>query len=214
MKKILALAIAAVMLLPLSACGDTKSPEWTETYAITGTEHTQLWDLEKDTFIELLNQSVSEEMTLSSLKPVTDDSHSVQLSANGRTWKILLDVFPPSELKLSWFAAEEGAEDWIWNVAKVELSLYADGENDAKQNGEYVRALIQIFTPGAEKIVEDAIGLYGDPEPEAVISEGAFRVSIGNVAYTYLPNENRFIVQPHMEPWPEKPSSPTVIKPD
>lgn len=199
----------------LSACGQSVDKEsWTTAYDVVGTEHTQLWDLKADDFLAQINSASPEDMQLSYLKEYDPSSMNCMLTQNGETWKINLSVFPSSEADTLTYKDEANASDWINNIGKVELSLYSDSEETSKENGTYVREIISIFTPGAEEIVENAIGLYGEPEKEAVISEGVYRVSIDSVAYTYIPNQNKFTAQPHIELWPEENTTPSVIKPD
>ena len=212
MKKWLICLFVATALL--AGCSNSsKDNNWTVTYDVVGTENNQLWDLKSEDFLTLINEQVSDEMQLDYLKEYDPDSMSCMLSKNGETWKILLDVFPAGEVDSLTFKKYDEVSDWVNNIGKVELSLFADDEESAKENGIYVRTLISIFTPGAESLVEDAIGLYGEPEKDAVISEGVRRVSLDSVAYTYFVDKGRFLVQPHLEPWPEADSSPSVIRP-
>lgn len=199
----------------LSACGQSVDKEsWTISYNVVGTEQTQLWDLKADDFLEQINSAIPEDMQLSYLKEYDPNSKNCMLTQNGDTWKLNLSVFSSSEADSLTYKGEENVSDWVNNIEKVKLSLYSDNEETAKENGTYVREIITIFTPGAEEIVEDAIGLYGEPEKDAVISEGVYRVSIDSVAYTYIPNQNTFTAQPHIESWPDESTAPSVIKPD
>lgn len=199
----------------LSACGQSVDKEsWTISYNVVGTEQTQLWDLKADDFLEQINSAIPEDMQLSYLKEYDPNSKNCMLTQNGDTWKLNLSVFSSSEANSLTYKGEENVSDWVNNIEKVKLSLYSDNEETAKENGTYVREIITIFTPGAEEIVEDAIGLYGEPEKDAVISEGVYRVSIDSVAYTYIPNQNTFTAQPHIESWPDESMAPSVIRPN
>ena len=214
MKKTIAAALLATICL-LSSCGNSSNQEnWTVEYDVVGTEQTQLWSLKADDFLSSFNSALPENMQLSYLKEFDPDSKNCMLTKNGETWKINLNVFPKGDTDSLFYKDQENVHEWVNNVSKVELSLYSDNEETAKENGIYVRELIKMFTPGAEKIVEDAIGLYGEPEKEAAIDENTFRVSIGSVAYTYMPTENSFVVQPHVESWSEEEAMPSVIMPD
>ena len=204
----------AVVAALLAGCSTSSDSTWTVEYDVVGTEHNQLWNLKADDFLTLINHQVSDEMKLDYLKEYDPESMQCMLTKNGSTWKIILHVFPAADVDSLTYKGLDESSDWGNNIGKVELSLFADNEESAKENGMYVRALISIFTPGAETLVEDAIGLYGEPEKDAVISEGVHRVSLDSVAYTYMVNQNRFLVQPHIEPWPEPESSPSVIRPD
>ena len=212
MKKLLLGAALFVSLL-LSACGAHQNT-WSIVYEVVGTESTQLWDLKAEDFLTMLNAAVPEDLQLYPLHEYDPNSLSYPLTRNGETWKINLSIFPADKVDSLAYKNEKNVNEWVNNISEVELSLYANNEADAKNNGVYVRELITIFTPGAEELVEDAIGLYGEPEEEAIITEGVYRVSVDSVAYTYMPNQNSFIVQPHLEPWPETESSPSVIRPD
>lgn len=212
-KKMASVLLAAVCLL--ASCGNPSTQDtWEVKYEVIGTEHTQLWSLKADEFLATLNNALSENMRLSYLKEYDPNSKNCMLTQNGETWKINLSVFPEGDVDSLTYKNQENVHEWVNNVGKVELSLYSDNEETAKENGTYVRELIKMFTPGAEKIVEDAIGLYGEPEKEAVIDENTFRVSIDSVAYTYMASQNTFIVQPHIDDWPEDQVEPSIIRPE
>ena len=108
--------------------------------------------------------------------------------------------------------------DWIGFVHQVTLSLFASDNEDAEQNGKYIRALISTFTPGAEEDVEDVLGLYGDPHKDAIIADGVNKATFGTVSYLYQTGNGKFIVQPHDKELHDKLSLetevPSVIRPN
>lgn len=215
MKKISAFGLVVMILLSVTACGAVEEePEWSESYAITGTENTQMWDLKADGFLSSINSIITDDsMKLEYLKEWNPTSSNCMLTKNGESWKILLDVFSESEANTSWMRKNTGAEEWVGNIESVELSLFAQDELEAEENGLYVRYLISIFTPGAEKLVEDSIGLYGEPTPDAVVIEGVNRVTVGNVAYSYT-SDGHFIVEPFVTDWEAESATPAAIRPE
>jgi len=202
-----------VFVLMVGCSQKEEAPSWSETYTITGTKNTQMWDLDAGSFLGIMNDLIAEEsMKLDYLKEYDPTSSNCMLTKNGETWKLLLDVFSESEAGASWFKNVQGSDEWTGNIQSVELSLFSKDTKTAEENGYYVRYLISVFTPGAETIVEDSIGLYGDPDPDAVVDVGVNQIAVGNVLYSYT-SDNRFIVRPFIEDWPEEESAPAAIRP-
>lgn len=217
MKNFCSVLCAVALLLSISGCSKTSNTSvWTESYEITGTEDTQMWVLKYDDFMVAFNNLIADDnIKLDYLKECDDTSSSCMLTENGESWKILLKIFSQGDSDRAKFKKNPDVKSWVGNIESVELSLYSDNEETAKENGIYVRNLISFFTPGAEKDVEDNIGLYGNPDPKAVINENISRVACGNVVYTYVYGQDyRFIVEPHIEDWPEEESAPNVVRPD
>ena len=214
MKKPIALLVALCISLLLGGCSEKEQdPEWSETYQITGTEHTQMWVLNADGFLSSINALITEDsMKLDYLKEYDPTSSNCMLTKNGTTWKILLDIFSESEASASWFKNTPASTEWVGNIESVELSLSAKDTKASEENGYYVRYLISIFTPGAETEVEEKIGLYGDPDQSAVIDVGVNQIAIGDVLYSYT-SDGRFIVEPRIEDWPTEESAPAAIRP-
>jgi len=213
-KKPIALLVALCISLLLGGCSEKEQdPEWSETYQITGTEHTQMWVLNADGFLSSINALITEDsMKLDYLKEYDPTSSNCMLTKNGTTWKILLDIFSESEASASWFKNTPASTEWVGNIESVELSLSAKDTKASEENGYYVRYLISIFTPGAETEVEEKIGLYGDPDQSAVIDVGVNQIAIGDVLYSYT-SDGRFIVEPRIEDWPTEESAPAAIRP-
>ena len=214
MKKPIALLVALCISFLLGGCSEKEQdPEWSETYQITGTEHTQMWVLNADSFLSSINALITEDgMKLDYLKEYDPTSSNCMLTKNGTSWKILLDIFSESEASASWFKNTPASTEWVGNIESVELSLSAKDTKASEENGYYVRYLISIFTPGAENEVEEKIGLYGDPDQSAVIDVGVNQIEIGNVLYSYT-SDGRFIVEPRIEDWPTEESAPAAIRP-
>lgn len=216
MQRSLLPCLSMVLILSLAACGSSSdSQSWSVAYDVVGTERAQLWDVKADDLLTALNEAVPENMQLRYLNEYDPSSMSCPLTTDGETWKILLDVFAADQVDSFPYKNEEDASEWINNVGNIELDLYSTSDEDAEENGIYVREIISILTPGAEQLVEDALGLYGEPEKSAVISDGVRRVSADSVTYTYFVNQKRFIAEPHVAPWPvEEEEIPTVIRPE
>lgn len=214
MKKPIALLVALCISLLLGGCSEKEQPpEWSETYQITGTEHTQMWVLNADSFLSSINALITEDsMKLDYLKEYDPTSSNCMLTKNGTSWKILLDIFSESEASASWFKNTPASTEWVGNIESAELSLSAKDTKASEENGYYVRYLISIFTPGAETEVEEKIGLYGDPDQSAVIDVGVNQIAIGDVLYSYT-SDGRFIVEPRIENWPTEESAPAAIRP-
>lgn len=217
MKRIVAiLCLCAMLLLPGCAqmAAEAEEPEITMTYEVVGTENTQMWVLKPEEFLETLNAGLEDRLQLDFLEEYDDSSLSCRFTGDGESWKISADIFPADEVGKFYYNDYEDVESWAYDIQELELSTYADTEQQAKDNGIYIRALIHMFTPGVEELVEDVLGLYGDPDPAAVIGEGVTRATIGNVAYTYIPNQKRFYVEPHDETVGIIEEQPTVIRPE
>lgn len=214
MKKTLALIVTLCMAVLAVGCSEKEqAPEWSEAYQITGTEHTQMWALDADSFLSSINTLITDEgMRLDYLKEYDPTSSNCMLSKNGATWKILLDIFSESEASASWFKNTPAETEWVGNIESVELSLTAKDTKASEENGYYVRYLISIFTTGAEAEVEEKIGLYGEPDQSAVIDVGVNQIAIGNVQYSYT-SDGRFIVEPRIENWPAEEPAPAAIRP-
>lgn len=216
MKRLVALFIALNLSCLLVACADNKAPEWSEAYSIVGLEDNQMWDLKADSFLPLINETIENDaMVLSYLHELDDfESSNCMLTKDGESWKILLSIFSVGDSEKRKYQKVEDAKSWVGNIEEVELSLYSDGEDTAKENRVYVRNLIRVFTPGAEELVEEAIGLYGKPYKDAVLMDGVNRVTVGGVVYTYMESQHRFIVQPHLDSWPTEENAPNIIRPN
>lgn len=214
MKKIYTLFIVISLLIATTGCSPKEEAlVWDETYAITGTENTQLWELKVDDFLSSINSLIeNSDMKLSYLKDYDSASSNCMLTKNGETWKILLDIFSENEASASWFKKNADAVGWIGYIEDIELSLYADDTKTAEENGYYLRYLISIFTPGAEEYVENALGIYGEPNQDAVVLDGVNQICIGNVRYSYVSGKS-FMVEPWAADWPEEESAPNVIRP-
>lgn len=215
MKRVFSAFCIFALLLSLAGCTKAESDSgWEENYEITGTEHTQMWELKYDDFLSAYNDLIPDEnMKLDYLKDYDPASSNCMLTKNGESWKILLKVFTETEADASWFKNEPDAAAWVGNIESAELSLFSADTKAAEENGLYVRYLITLFTPGSEKYVEDAIGLYGDPAPEAVVDVGVNQVLIGNVLYSYT-SDGRFLVEPRVDDWPAEEDAPAAIRPD
>lgn len=215
MKRLFTLIVVLNLMFLTTACANN-TPKWSETYPIVGVENYQMWDLKADSFLPLINEMAeSDTMTLDYLHDLDGfESSNCMLTKNGNSWKILLSVFTVSDAEKRAYREIDDAQNWIGNIEEVELSLYSDGETAAKENGIYIRNLIRLFTPGAEELVEDALGLYGEPHKDAVLIDGVTRVSVGSVVYTYVEGNQRFIVQPHLDSWPTEETPPNVIRPN
>lgn len=215
-RKFAVLCLCLLLILPGCANmeAEAEEPEFTVTYEVVGTEDTQMWALKPEEFLETINANLEDRLRLELLGEYDESSLSCRYTDNGETWKISADIFPADEVGKFYYNDYEGVEAWAYNIKELELSTFADSEQDAKDNGIYIRALIHMFTPGVEEIVEDVLGLYGDPDPAAVIGEGVTRATIGNVAYTYIPGQNRFYVEPHDETVGIIEEQPTVIRPE
>lgn len=225
MKRFIALTLALCFLL--AACsspptgaeqtGDksavsVQAPPFDVTYEITGTEYTQLFKVTPSEFLDTFNELVGEELALDYLHPYTDDDRSCSLTNNGETWVIWLDVLPSDE---PGFSAEE-IKKFTGLTKDITLSTSAHNDEDAEANGIYLRALITMFTPGGETFVEDSLGIYGEPDERAVISDGFTMLKMENVLYTYDEEDHKFTIRPAAEDgwYEEEPEQTTIIRPD
>lgn len=203
--------LAAAALCLLTACTSSQS-SFTTPFSVVGTQFNQYFAIDSDSFQKQLNETLSD-----SAPPLeyldSDSERSVYLSKNGETWKILLQVFTADDVSDAVEPSGDPAE-WVGYVHEVKLSLYAASEQEAQENGAYIRALLTLFTPGAEEEIEDVLGIYGDPKREAILSDSMTRATYGTVSYTYA-KDDYFLVTPYDESLlkESKESSPAVIRP-
>ena len=180
----------AFLCLLLVGCSQNVS-NYASSYSIVETEHKQYFELHQQEFLTELNATIKDlAPELSVIE--SGSSRNVYLSQNGETWKILLHIFTEDDLTYA------DQKEWIGYIHELELSLYSKDENTAKENGQYIRAIIHLFTPGAEEEVEDVLGIYGQPHKDAQITENVTRVTYGNVCYTYTSGDS-FVVTPYDE---------------
>lgn len=191
MKRAVFPLISLLLLLFLSACGN-KTASFDVNYQIVGTKHNQYFCLSADTLLADLNTNLDIYDLSLVTTPKEDNDLSVWYSDDGTGWKVIARLMGAFNAGLS---AE--TKSWSGYIGKVELDLYADSPDDAKRNGQYIRAIIATFTPGAEEIVEDALGIYGPPSRKTIIGDGVSRVIMENVVYTYLDDNHRFEVTPY-----------------
>ena len=183
-------AFFAVLFLLLVGCSQDSS-DFSVSYPVVGTKHNQYFALRPQEFLDEFNTTI--EGLAPSLQIIDSKSNrKVYLSQNGDTWKISLDVFTEDDIY------NDEQKDWVDYIHELELSLYSDNEATAKENGQYIRAIIHLFTPGVEEEVEDVLGIYGDPHEDALITENVTRATYGNVCYTYKGGDS-FIVTPYDE---------------
>ena len=195
-----------LLLLFLSSCG---AASFTETYEITGTENTQLFCLTTDDLLGELNKLLSDEAQLT--KENNDWGCYFYDGDNG--WSFSIHTFTDHMADNFVFKRYEESANWVGYIEKIELSLFAETDEDARKNGEDIRALITIFTPGIEEDVENVLGIYGKPNDKSMIVDGVYRYTAGNVVYTYQENE-RFFVEPHVENWPKTEEQAGAIRPE
>lgn len=203
--------MAAVLLLCSSCTGPTA--DFDISYEVVDDTYNQYFVLDPDQLLIDLNASLSEYNLSLSVSPKSDEDLSTWYTENSDGWKIIAHTMGTFSAKIS-----SETKSWSRYIQKVELSLYSEDDETAKRNGQYIRALISTFTPGAEETVENALGIYGTPSSRATISDGIYRATMGNVCYEYQPNRDKFFVRPldqklHQEVTIPK-SSQNVIRPD
>lgn len=208
-----AFSMLAVPVILLTSCGQSASVDFTNPYTVVGTKYNQYFELRAEELLAALNETVGDDAPQ---LEIMDSGHerTTYFTLNGETWKLLLHVFSDDDISTLSVASGDQTQ-WIGYIKEIELSLYSDSEETALQNGTYLRALISIFAPGAEEKVEDALGIYDDPEKSAAITDGVTRAICGTVAFSYVDGDS-FLVTPYDEALHEKLSEtpPSVIAPD
>ena len=208
MKKMILIMLVCINAILLPSC--SSNPNFTVTYPVTGTEYTPMWPITGDEFSAALDDRIIEngyEIDLSLLKETSDGLYL--LSSDGDAWDISISLFTDIESQTI-----PGSSDYIGYIKDLEVSTYASTDDDAIYNGQLIRSVISVFTPGAEEAVEENIGLYGDPDKDAIIADGVYRVTIESVVYTYIPGSNSFMVEPYLKDQPSEEEIPNVIKPN
>ena len=197
------LGILVFSSLFCTSCATSQNPTFDVTYEITGTKYTQLFEVTPSEFLDTFNELVGEELALDYLHPYTDDDRSCSLTNNGETWAILLDVY-----------SERNEFNGL--IKEITLSTSASSDEDAEANGIYLRTLITMFTPGGETFVEDSLGIYGEPNKNAIVTDGVTKIVMENVAYVYQKEENKFRTFPAAEDgwYEEEPEQTDLIRPD
>jgi len=191
---------AAYVGIPLCACVilfwvchpyHAETNQYPSVYPVVGSESKQVWTLKEDSFVDLVNGSLSD--TAPSLTYLHEPKwYNAQrmLSLNGETWLITFDVVPNTAVDSSlWRKHIPDIAEYLGNVTGVKLSLYQDETRDWSVNQQYVKALVAIFNPGAEDYVIDKLHLGGNVK-------NASKVKVGNVLYTYASTGPALIIEP------------------
>lgn len=184
-----ALLVVLWLFLPHKTHASAKS----ETYAITGTEHTLMWELKDEEFLALFNERIKDDYPeLTYLRAPDSRAKSRMLTDNGETWIILLSVFSQEDAEASWFKKEDGSAEWPGNIEKVKLHLDTRSPEEINKNECYSRCLIGIFTPGSEDRVVNYLRL------STALSDSETRsIKVGNVTYTCKCGSTReLIIEP------------------
>lgn len=198
------LTFIALMCLLLSACGNSAEPTVYETtYDVqattTGSANIaprQFFDVTAEQLTSDL-QSAVEEYGLSLRLDWSNSGSSAYLYTDTATgYNILVDVVTDADIKYSKANSCGEPTAFLGCVESIEVDMFTATDVDAVVNGQLIRGLIATLTPDSEEFVEDTIGLYGEPHEDAIIADNVFRVSVENVAYTYIP-EDSFTATPY-----------------
>ena len=166
-----------VLFLLLTLLGCSKSQETfvvTNRYETACNEYSTWFELDVNDFIDILNL-VLEDLDYSPLELLDISSEeSYQLSENGETWKILISTRENQ-------------------VREIQLSTFVDTVNDAKKNGMYVEALIELFAPGMKDILCKDLNIYGESKEELPDRRWIY---VGNTNFIYDVSNNEFLVFP------------------
>ena len=198
------------LCLLLCACAPTaQQVDYSVTYDMSGTKYTQVFMVTTEELLEDLNSNL-ENYGLELTEMIIGSNRTGYSENGGDTWKILPDCVEEFEVKTS-----SSLKDFLGCVEEIELSLFASDDADAERNGEYIRALIKTFTPGAEDLVEETLGIYGEPMSKAVVTEGVQQYTFSGVQYSYIQgtssNSGKFIICPDIII--SEDSQQSVIKP-
>lgn len=176
-------------------------------------EYNEYFVLQVDDFKDAFNDSI-EKKGYEGLEILSSSDTSASLTDNGETWCIYIKRRSPDDHKYDL----EG-QDGTGCIESLELSLFSEGEEDAKINGDYLYSLINLFSPGLQEEICDQLYIF-EQAPE-----GYPRVRTllcGNVKYIYSYDEGNekyssssFHVRPaEIEYIPEStPRKETAIRP-
>lgn len=202
MKRVVLVLFCVFSLVCVSACV-SNTVNFDVTYSIEGTKNSQYFAVTTDDLLSSINDKLDAAGLSLSVKDSGHES-DVYFSENGETWKMNVSIFTNDDIKNASYTRSAPTSDpanWVGYIHEVELSLFSDSDEAAARNGQYIRALISAFTPGAEELVEDELGIYGTPGKNTALSESLYRVTMENVVYTYQKghgeyNSGRFTVTP------------------
>lgn len=177
------LCFCMAVALAFSACGTSETVDVKNGYESNGNGNIEWFDLTPELFIEQLNERITPK-GYPELKPLNDTNR--MYSVNGNTWYILVESRSGS-------LDPEAAKGKVYTV---ELSLYAEDQERAKMNGEYINALIDMFSPGIAEQVAKELYVFEDP-PQG--TPELRKADYGNVTYAYIDTATgtpRFTVSP------------------
>lgn len=191
--KIVLLMLAILSFALFSGCKHDETSDLSASFGVVDATGTKLFDVTDESLYESIDRIIEDDDL--SLSPL-DGYDFMLLSENGRSGKLAIYSFSQEEAEKAVSRGNQAASEWVGNVKAVELSTYASDTQAAARNGIYIRALIGIFTPGAEEFVENALGIYGGPSGEATENGAGFEITVDTVTYSYFPENVSFRVEP------------------
>ena len=192
MKKILCFLLCGVMLFALVGCGgNIKELGRNETSIALqakkavngfmidgeGAPYQSYFLLKPDEFIKQFNEKAvaKGQQSLVELDPEPAEKRDKQshftYSNNNKTWDIRVDT------------VSQIAKKGVGYIRDVELSLYAENNDDSKRNGDYLYFLMDMFNPGMAEEISDALHIFGEDQDKLPAVRTLY---CGNVEYTYI----------------------------
>lgn len=203
--KIALLLVLIISFALFTGCKHDASSDLSASFNVVDALHTKLFAIEDESLFESINQIIGDnDMSLSPL----DGYNFMLLSENGTSGKLAIYSFSDEEANEAVSIGNTSASEWIGYVKAVELSTYASDTQAAARNGVYIRALINIFTPGAEELVENALGIYGEPSGDASKNKSGLEITVDTVTYSYSPENVSFRIIPSAS------AIPNAIRPE
>ncbi len=180
MKKAFTLLLSLILILTIAACNQqeksSKAIDVKNGYATSGNGRIEWFQLNPDDLLKGINKRATTNgyKELKILKNTDKSNHdSHMFSNNGDTWYILAHTWD----------SDYDPKEANNKIHKIEISLFAKNEEQAKTNGYYMNTLIDMFNPGMAEKVTDALCVYKEaPENTPNVRQ----VVCGNVKYSYI----------------------------
>lgn len=155
-------------------------------YNVVGKGQEQYFELNPTNLLSKLNSNLSNsDLSLSVIQNLRDsDTTTVYSDSNGTRVMVVTH-------------SNNKSAEWKRYISQIEFKLYPADPKNTPKNDDYINALIASFTPGRENEIVDALGIDGTPNKEAKVYKDFYQVQTETVAYSFVPSQNTFYIQPY-----------------
>lgn len=155
-------------------------------YNVVGKGQEQYFELNPTNLLSKLNSNLSNsELSLSVTQNLRDSDTTTVYSASNATRVMVVTHL------------NNKSAEWKRYISQIEFKLYPADPKNTPKNDDYINALIASFTPGREKEIVDALGINGAPNKEAKVYKDLYQVQTETVAYSFVPSQSTFYIQPY-----------------